>query len=127
MNEPEFISDLFDDSTINPNCVSDYLEKGQNLYQQGLTLGFTDRFLAMLKIADRVDGEMRQYLLGKSRRMTGLNQIIRHFQGLNPYYAQLLIPLVLECIHQTVLLNEWYELLPRYTKARKRIQQQFTL
>jgi hypothetical protein len=127
MNNSDFISTLFAHSGINPYSVTDYLVASQHLYQQGLTLGFTDPFLFMLKIDDQLDREMRHYLSASSRRMTRVNHLIQHVLRLNAYYGELLIPLVLACIHQTLLLNEWYELLPRFELARSRIQRRFNL
>ncbi|GAB3958998.1 hypothetical protein GCM10028805_54260 [Spirosoma harenae] len=97
-----------------------YLEAGE---QQGLD-AHTRYYLAL---ADGIDFWMRRYLVGRTTTLRQVFREIRDLQELNPIAAQQLAPCILDSIHATLVREEWFELVPKFLSARKRIQKTFQI
>ncbi|SFF22145.1 hypothetical protein [Spirosoma endophyticum] len=127
MNELKTIPELFAGSEINPQVVMCYIWRQDSYYKQTIQGPHHPQFLYLIQEADKVDYEMRWFLAGNSVYMTKVYKVIQHFVDLNPSVSRGFTGLVLEDIHTTLLLNRWYELLPRFELARNRIRKRFKL
>ncbi|GAB4020239.1 hypothetical protein GCM10028808_60720 [Spirosoma migulaei] len=127
MIEPLTIPELFANSSINPQVVVCYLWQQNGYYNEAITGPHHASFLYLIEEADKVDFEVRWFLLGNAIRLTRVYRAIRQFIALHPDIGRLFTMLVLGDIRQTLLQNQWYELLPRYELACHRIQRHFNL
>jgi hypothetical protein len=75
--------------------------------------------------ADYFEFHLRRYTVGKTKTMHRVFAEVRQFLDFDPERAQSFIPILIDRVEQTILLNEWYELMPRYEIARVRIRQTF--
>lgn len=127
MYEPLTIPELFANSVVNPQIVVCYLWQQNTYYKEAIKTPCHPLCLEMVQQADLVDAEIRSILAGNAIRLTRLYRIIRAFIALNPTVGKTLTSLVLGDIHQTLLQNEWYELLDRFQMVCSRVQKHFKL
>ncbi|GAB2554321.1 hypothetical protein [Spirosoma areae] len=127
MTYPLTIPQLFANSQVNPQVVVYYIGQQDGYYKEAIKNPCHPKCLELIQHADRVDAELRWFLAGNGTRLTRIYRAIRHFIGLNPAVGRIFTALVVEDIRNTLLVNEWYELLPRFELARSRIQRRFKL
>ena len=127
MNYPLTIPELFAGSEVNPQIVVCYIGQQDSYYNEAIKTTSHPKRLEVIQHADRVDAEVRSVLAGNAVRLTRLYRIIRAFIALNSDVGKALTGLVLGDIHQTLLQNQWYELLPRFELVSSRVQKRFAL
>lgn len=127
MNQPQTIMELFAESEVNPYEVLHYCITKSWMHDHGVAQGYPAKNLPILKLADRVSVELRDYLAAISYRLTRLYRVIREFLASYPDDALFLIPFTLDHVRDVLISNEWFELMPRYERARTLIRQRFNL
>lgn len=127
MSQPQTIMELFEGSVVNPYEVMHYCIQKSWMHEHGIQQGYPAYNLPILQFADKVSVEMRDYLGAISYRLTRLYRVIWEFMTAYEKDARFLIPFTLDHIRGVLLSNEWYELLPRFDRARALIRQRFTL
>ena len=115
-------------TTIIPSAAENYLLHDMPCYREcGLTRGASAYALHRLCRADYFEFELRQYIGGRTRTLHSLNREVSSFLSLDEFSARTLITISLDVVQYHILTNEWYELMPRYLSARRRIQKKFRI
>ncbi|WP_020599863.1 hypothetical protein [Spirosoma panaciterrae] len=121
------ITAQFDNTTVDQVKLFQFFFALPPYLQAGVHRGLCQEACYYLAHADGVDFWVRRYLMGKSVTLHRVFWEIREFQKRNPVAAQELTIFVLDTIHNTLLAEEWYELMPRFQKARKHIRKAFQI
>lgn len=121
------VPQLFANSDVNSQVVVHYLLQKDIYYKEAVKSPSHPMCLEMIQHADRIDAEVRSILAGNAIRLTRLYRIIDQFIALNPPVGRTFTALVLGDINDTLLLNEWYELLPRFEQARDHVYRRYKL
>jgi hypothetical protein len=118
----------FAHSTVIPSAAENYLYDELPRYREcGLAMGVSARARLLLTRTDYVEFWVRRYIGGRDKTLHSANYEIRSFLALDDWGARRMIAFSLDALQQTILENEWYECMPRYLTARRRIQRQFAI
>lgn len=119
-------SPVFADTTAIPSAAENYLIHEMPRYREcGMAMDVSSYARLLLTRTDYFEFWLRRYVGGQDRALHGMNYEIRSFLALDERCAKGMIAFSLEAVRQTILTNEWYEVMPRYLKVRQRIQKKF--
>lgn len=121
------VAQVFAPTTINPGSVHAYLFGLPQYYHAGYATNASEYALTLLNCTDFFEFQFRRYLSGRYPTLRRVFREIRQFQEVDEAHAARMIAFSLAAVKETILLNEWYELMPRYEKAKQRIQTQFDI
>lgn len=121
------LDQVFADTTVKLPSVEDYLLGLPRYREYGVAMGVDARARLLLSRTDYVEFNLRHYISGRSKTLHSLNREVQSFLSLDDSAARTMIAFSLQAVEQTILINEWYELMPRYLTARRRIQKRFGL
>ncbi|GAB4017131.1 hypothetical protein [Spirosoma koreense] len=125
MTRSPILSQTFHQTTINPASVQAYLLSYPRYYSAGYVKGANVYALQLLNNTDYFEWQLRRYLASPTKTLRGVFREIRAFQGFHYEHACEMITFSLAAVGETILVNEWYELMPRYQLARQRIEKRF--
>ncbi|GAB4020241.1 hypothetical protein GCM10028808_60730 [Spirosoma migulaei] len=117
----------FDQTTVDTGELMAYLCKYPQYLKAGMYAGVGEKALDYLAYTDDVDFWLRGYLMGRPKTLHRLFQEIRGFIAYDEKAARSMTEFVFNVVQETLLLNEWYELMERYLYARKRAQKTFRI
>lgn len=118
----------FAHTTIQVSDVLEYLRSDPGYLTSSVDNGDSLVDIMIAGSADQIERWLRWYIAGICPTLRQVFAVIRALMAYDEETARQVIPLLLEKnIHPTLLANEWYEWLPRYEQARRRIRQQFGL
>lgn len=119
------LSQIFNQTTINVDSVTDFLLDLPRYREAGRALGVSSYAGRLLYCTDSFEFEMRQYLAGETKTRYHLNRSTRTFLLLDDPSARTMIRFSLNAVEATLLDNEWYEVMPRYRNVRRHMQKTF--
>ena len=117
----------FNDSTVDFMSVAAWYRTQPNYHQLIRHIPAYQKHLTELtKRTNEFETQIKRYLIGACpRTLRRVFAEVRAFYAVDNDIAPLLINLSLDIVQTTFLLNEWYEIMPRFTFARKRIENTF--
>ena len=126
MTQKHIPTQAFAQATLIPSAAENYLNHEMPRYREcGLAMDVSAYARLLLTRTDYFEFWLRRYVGGRDRTLHGMNYEIRSFLALDERGAKGMIAFSLEAIRQTILENEWYEVMPKYLIARQRIQKKF--
>ncbi|GAB4042277.1 hypothetical protein [Spirosoma jeollabukense] len=128
MNELPAIAQFFEPNTIvNLTALDAYLNTLPTYPLAGKKQHAGKYALLLLSHVDSFEFAFKSYLAGQEKTLHWVCQEIRQFQRIDVYTANQMVTCSMENVRGVLLGNEWYELLPRYQQATRRIQHRFKL
>lgn len=121
------IKTTFSGTTIDPQAIEWYANSDPGFLACIIAVGGSTISREEANHADYFEFHLRRYIVGKTKTMHRVFAEVRQFLAFDLQGAQSFIPILIDRVEQTILLNEWYELMPRYEIARQRIEQKFGL
>ena len=128
MKHSPIVSQFSDQTSINLDNLNDYLDAIPNYLEAGLSQGVGRYSLKLLNYSDFFEFALKRYLSGRTKTLHQVFWEIREFRtAINENAANHMIAFSLEAVRQVLLLNEFYELMPRYQQAVKKIRDRFKI
>ncbi|MBD2702639.1 hypothetical protein IC229_18475 [Spirosoma sp. BT702] len=121
------LTQQFEHTTLNTAQITAYLIGIPRYLEAGVYQGVSEKACHYLAYADGVEFWLRRYLAGKPATLHNVFREIRAFLAHDETAARHMILFVLNAVADTMLQNEWYELMKPYNIARKRIQKTFNI
>ena len=117
----------FTDSTVDFLSVAAWYRTQPDCHQLIRHIpAYKEHLTELTKRTNEFETQLKRYLIGVyPKTLHRLFAEIRAFHAVDNDAAPQLIGLSLNVLQTTFLLNEWYEIMPRFTYARKRIERLF--
>ena len=119
------IQATFSGTTINPQVIESYASDDPGFLECIVKINGSNLHKREANHADYFEYHLRRYVVGKTQTMHRVFAEIRQFRAFNTESASVFIPILIDRVEETIFLNEWYELMPRFERAKKRIKSRF--
>ena len=121
------IRTTFSRTTIDPQVIEWYVKSDPGFLACIIEMGGSEIRQKEANHADYFEFHLRRFIVGKTTTMHRVFVEVRQFLAFDSERAQTFIPILIDRVEQTILLNEWYELMPRYELAKRKIGQGFNI
>ena len=119
------IKTTFGGTTIDPQAIASYINSDPGFLACIVETGGSMIRRKEANYADYFEFHLRRYIAGETKTMHRVFMEIRAFLAFDLDSAQIFIPSLIDRVEQTIMMNEWYELMPRWEQAKGKINQQF--
>lgn len=112
-------------TTIDLDALKLYVRSDPGYLISEIEAGNSEYDQTVANYADFFEFWLRRYVASQSKTLHRLFIEVRAFMAFDEEQAGLLIPLLMGVVEETLLQNEWYELVPRLEAARHRVKRRF--
>jgi hypothetical protein len=122
MKIQQVIDKMFTGAILCPDEIRAFVEEFPEYLSLGINLDVSKSDLDILNQLDCFEFHFRKYVLGTSKTLRRVLEEVRKFTKLDEEAAYYFINWRIDEIRQSLLSNEWYELLPHFDDSTSKIK-----